>query len=85
MTNEVAIGMLRAIRANPSNHECKRWVALSMAIDALEKQIPTKPCFDKRFFLCPKCSNYVPTRATNAFCQECGQLLGWILIDWCDI
>lgn len=52
--------------------------AFSMAIKALEKQIPKKPDFteDKEFALCP-CCNGNGLADKQKYCDNCGQKLDW--------
>lgn len=52
--------------------------AKSIAVDALEKQIPKKPDFteDKEFALCP-CCNGKGLLDKQKYCDNCGQKLDW--------
>lgn len=52
--------------------------ALSLAIQALEKQIPMKPDFteDKEFALCP-CCNGKGLLDKQKYCDNCGQMIDW--------
>lgn len=57
-------------------------MALNMAIEALEKQIPKKPKgkddnFDMSYGICPNCNNIVDDWNDNRFCNECGQAISW--------
>jgi hypothetical protein len=58
--------------------EEEKYEAYSMAIQALEKQIPKKPDFteDKEFALCP-CCNGKSLRDKQKYCENCGQKLDW--------
>lgn len=53
--------------------------AFDVAISALEKQIPTKPCipFDSihQEYECPMCPHKVDK--TQLYCDKCGQALDW--------
>lgn len=60
--------------------ECKKNnQAISMAVAALEKQIPRKLIRKSGAFTssykCPQCDGYVAFR--NKFCEYCGQALDW--------
>lgn len=52
--------------------------AVTMAINALEKQIPKKPIFteDKQFALCP-CCDMKGLIDKQKYCDYCGQKLDW--------
>ena len=52
--------------------------AITLAIKALEKQIPKKPDFteDKEFALCP-CCNGNGLADKQKYCDNCGQRLDW--------
>lgn len=52
--------------------------ALSVAIQALEKQIPKKPIFtdDKQFALCP-CCDMKGLADKQEYCDNCGQAIDW--------
>lgn len=52
--------------------------AFSVAINALEKQIPKKPIFteDKQFALCP-CCDMKGLIDKQKYCDNCGQKLDW--------
>lgn len=51
--------------------------ALTMAINALEKQIPKKPKTDDRYvmYICPCCNDFI--KVSHNCCQNCGQKLYW--------
>ena len=51
--------------------------ALTMAINALEKQIPKKPKTDDRYvmYICPCCNDFI--KVSHNCCQNCGQKLDW--------
>ena len=57
--------------------ECRKHnKAISMAIDALEKQIPKKPKNTK----CQSCNHYIPMVVRDRkmrFCPFCGQKIDW--------
>jgi hypothetical protein len=58
--------------------EEEKYEAYSMAIQALEKQMPKKPDFteDKEFVLCP-CCNGKGLLNKQKYCDNCGQKLDW--------
>ena len=51
--------------------------ALTIAINALEKQIPKKPKTDDRYvmYICPCCNDFI--KVSHNCCQNCGQKLDW--------
>ena len=51
--------------------------ALTIAINALEKQIPKKPKTDDRYvmYICPCCNDFV--KVSHNYCPNCGQKLDW--------
>ena len=51
--------------------------ALTMAINALEKQIPKKPKTDDRYvmYICPCCNDFI--KVSHNCCQNCGQAIDW--------
>ena len=51
--------------------------ALTMAINALEKQIPKKPKTDDRYvmYICPCCNDFI--KVSHNCCQNCGQKFDW--------
>lgn len=51
--------------------------ALTMAINALEKQMPKKPKTDDRYvmYICPCCNDFI--KVSHNCCQNCGQKLDW--------
>ena len=52
--------------------------ALSMAIEALEKQIPKKPELKGEYYVCPVCGVYQETsEGKPPYCINCGQRLLW--------
>ena len=60
------------------------YCAYSMAIKALEKQIPKKPILFKKGFIelysCPNCpthEKYIQVYLKQKYCCECGQKLDW--------
>lgn len=53
--------------------------ALNMGIEALEKQIPTRPLEENRYYgqgKCPNCSAVFIDKSTQ-YCGNCGQALDW--------
>ena len=77
MTNEETIRILMAMKdglIHVFDHDRKE--ALSLAISALEKQIPKKPIEpDGLFYKCPICKNCI--RDYNRYCTVCGHKLDW--------
>ena len=66
--------------------ECRKHnKAISMAIEALEKQIPKKPLIRKaedyfgnvKHTLCPNCQETEFVFTQPCFCHHCGQALNW--------
>lgn len=65
----------------------EKWKYLSIAADAIKKQIPKKPIsYDKHYFICPGCREdlgkdedaiYVYQEIPPDFCEKCGQALDW--------
>ena len=64
--------------------------AFSMAINALEKQIPKKPvCIEDKMWCCPVCDNHLlpkwvkyptelmPKTEGLPYCMSCGQKIDW--------
>ena len=51
--------------------------ALTIAINALEKQIPKKPKTDDRYvmYICPCCNDFI--KVSHNCCQNCGQAIDW--------
>ena len=51
--------------------------ALTMAINALEKQIAKKPKTDDRYvmYICPCCNDFI--KVSHNCCQNCGQAIDW--------
>lgn len=58
-------------------------MALDMAIEALEKQIPKKPIGKYTSYKCPVCGRRVrsgkgsSSRGVDYYCQRCGQAIDW--------
>lgn len=56
-------------------------LALDMAIEALEKQIPKRVKTDEAFGNCPVCGYVLTSELINEYgikyCPECGQALDW--------
>lgn len=56
--------------------------ALTVAVEALKKQIPKKPILDVIFpsgvewYLCPVC-NHNGIEKVGCYCHNCGQALDW--------
>lgn len=93
MTNEEAIKELKEdralyesdiVEAGDGTPDGQLLLALDMAIDALEKQIPKKPERDEEYPLgrvCPKCCAYLGNvqfmSSNHDYCKWCGQALDW--------
>lgn len=85
MTAEQAISLLGNIAGwdidNGERGNNKR-VAIKLAIDALEKQVPKKPISNKRgYYDCPNCSCNLEVVLDEVsdidFCFICGQAIDW--------
>lgn len=51
---------------------------MDLVKEALEKQIPKKPCKSGNFFVinrCPECDKFIPIE--GKYCLHCGQRLDW--------
>lgn len=81
MIHEEAIRVLNAIR-DEGGWTANAYDSLTLAIEALEKQIPKKPN-DKfnvpgyvlAYGICPSCNRGV--NSDMKFCSECGQAIDW--------
>ena len=81
MTESKAIELLEYIRKTGNGEApyvgCAQNIAIEMAINALEKQMPKKPTKDKyvpELDFCPECG----TEVTNCnYCPHCGQNIDW--------
>ena len=81
MTESRAIELLEYIRKTGNGEApyvgCAQNIAIEMAINALEKQMPKKPTKDKyvpELDFCPECG----TEVTNCnYCPHCGQNIDW--------
>ena len=89
MTNEEAIEYISERYVTMSMcltlDECRKHnKAISMAIEALEKQIPKKPLHMHKNYYCPICKedgwmlwdDAIPND-TDAYCGKCGQAIDW--------
>ena len=93
MTESEAIKVLEYIRETGNGESpyvgCAQNIAIEMAINALEKQIPKKPTpidyekymdtvknalFLKGAYWCPNCNHVVKC---GTYCSDCGQKLDW--------
>ena len=93
MTESEAIKLLEYIRETGNGESpyvgCAQSIAIEMAINALEKQIPKKPTpidyekymdtvknalFLKGSYRCPNCNHVVKC---GTYCSDCGQKLDW--------
>ena len=88
MTNEEAIEYISERYVTMSMcltlDECRKHnKAISMAIEALEKQIPKKPIIIEEtedYFghtLCPNCEKVEFGFTQPCFCDRCGQAIDW--------
>lgn len=92
MTRKEAIEFMRCNLYNTEScdkEECNQNKAITIAIDALEKQIPKKPILNKNkinplwveeALLCPICNGYVGSSVVmigDKFCDTCGQAISW--------
>ena len=77
MTYEQATAMLKGYRANVIGDWCDLF---DLAIEALEKQIPTKPnYYDGRYF-CAECGDELETYLFSmciSYCSSCGKAHDW--------
>lgn len=85
MTYEEAIAMIQNDKKIHHDYLSGKYrKALTMAIEALEKQIPKKPIHKHKNYYCPICKedgwvlwdDAEPNDFDN-FCGKCGQALDW--------
>lgn len=81
MTYEEAIERLRnryftVSMCIDANDAIKENMAIDMAIEALEKQIPMKPIFKELDYYCPTCGKYVE-QGRRCAKIACGQAIDW--------
>lgn len=80
MTYKEAIRLFKQRAHHPRTSE-KKVALYSMALEALEKQIPMKTTllhetdYDVRHYLCPVCDEWVSEGAN--YCYGCGQAIDW--------
>lgn len=94
MTESRAIELLEYIRETGNGEApyvgCAQNIAIEMAINALEKQIPKKPyCIEDKMWCCPVCDNHLlhkwvkyptelmPKTEGLPHCMSCGQKIDW--------
>ena len=94
MTKSKAIKLLEYIRETGNGEApyvgCAQNIAIEMAINALEKQIPKKPdCIEDKMWCCPVCDNHLlpkwvkyptelmPKTEGLPHCMSCGQKIDW--------
>ena len=94
MTESKAIELLEYIRKTGNGEApyvgCAQNIAIEMAINALEKQIPKKPyCIEDKMWCCPVCDNHLlpkwvkyptelmPKTEGLPYCMSCGQKIDW--------
>ena len=89
MTYEEAIKNINALNAvcgQKDLYDAEFESALSLAIDALEKQIPRKPLHMHKNYYCPICKedgwmlwdDAIPNDM-DKYCGKCGQAIDWEL------
>lgn len=86
MPYKEAIRVLNGIR-DEGGWTNSAYNSLTLAIEALEKQIPRKPNFEREQTspfgvddvpYCPNCNCSVPWIETSVFyCESCGQAIDW--------
>lgn len=84
MTHEEAIRVLNDLHDRCcSDVDGKRCDALDLAMNALEKQIPTKPINEPinqslHYKLCPRCRKKISDLEwKQEYCWKCGQAIKW--------
>ena len=94
MTENKAIELLEYIRETGNGEApyvgCAQNIAIEIAINALEKQIPKKPdCIEDKMWCCPVCDNHLlhkwvkyptelmPKTEGLPYCMSCGQKIDW--------
>ena len=94
MTESKAIELLEYIRETGNGEApyvgCAQNIAIEMAINALEKQIPKKPyCIEDKMWCCTVCDNHLlhkwvkyptelmPKTEGLPHCMSCGQKIDW--------
>lgn len=94
MTESKAIELLEYIRETGNGETpyvgCTQNIAIEIAINALEKQIPKKPdCIEDKMWCCPVCDNHLlpkwvkyptelmPRTEGLPHCMSCGQKIDW--------
>lgn len=82
MTSEEAIYIITGLpiyrMEQKYDNKSDLMTALTMAVEALEKQTPKKPYRMDVFFrlqFCPVCNTYVSR--DQIYCDKCGQKLDW--------
>lgn len=95
MTESEAIKLLEYIRETGNGEApyvgCAQNIAIEMAINALEKQIPKKPKKSQsklRYlgtYMCPSCGGDFSGTGVASYCYHCGQRFKWNdTEDWSD-
>ena len=94
MTESKAIELLEYIRETGNGEApyvgCAQNIAIEIAINALDKQIPKKPyCIEDKMWCCPVCDNHLlpkwikyptelmPKTEGLPHCMSCGQKIDW--------
>ena len=87
MTESEAIKLLEYIRETGNGEApyvgCAQNIAIEMAINALEKQIPKKPKKSQsklRYlgtYMCPSCGGDFSGTGVASYCYHCGQRFKW--------
>lgn len=52
-------------------------MAMKLAVEALEKQIPKKVKIENGYFECPYCQTDIEIDKGKLYCEVCGQKLDW--------
>ena len=95
MTESKAVELLEYIRETGNGEApyvgCTQNIAIEMAINALEKQIPKKPKKSQsklRYlgtYMCPSCGGDFSGTGVASYCYHCGQRFKWNdAEDWSD-
>lgn len=83
MTPKEAIKILEIAKAEVEwNYPLDYAIAIDMAKEALEKQIPKKPIslgedIDRDVGQCPNCKEIIDTYEDYKYCSDCGQAIDW--------
>lgn len=77
--DRIGVNIINANDAETTKYNNDSVEALSMAVKALEKQIPQKPTIENGFVKCPACELYIRFPIMDRYnnCPECGQKILW--------